>query len=825
MIERKLEAVLCAGFAREPLPEAAAAGALSGAADAAAGPTVEAMATGTQVPFIRTRPGARGTVYLDFDGETVTDPSWFNGDTIKADASGLSTAQIREIVARVAEDYAPFDFNFTTDPTDYEAAPVRRRMRVIVTPTTLANPYPYRVEGVAFTHSWSRAGGLAEQGNSSVGAFRSDIPAWAFTLSRETKTIAEVISHEVGHTLGLSHDGQTFDPQITGSTPVENFGGFSGVASGPVGWAPIMGKPYTKSLTQWSKGEYVRANNTEDDLAIIAREANGVGYISPSESETSSIPIVCVADSFSAAGTLRSDGAFHRFSFATSGGSFSFSAKPKTPVFSNVDLRLELCNRSGVVIAASNDLASTSAALAGTLSAGTYEIRLHAAGAAPPTAEGYTSGYPAYGSLGPFQIDGTISGFSQKPTVTEQIFRLSHGEFFSVPNVVRGATHVSFPEQSPPDWLQLNVQTGELSGIPTLTGNWVLPLVASNSLGSTAGSLQLWVESSTLSLQKFLGESFTAVSTPPRTPWSLDLQNRADGNPGWVLRSGLTPDASTSSLRFSVATPRFSKGAYVCAFWLKVSSEFQKDFLECRVNGRLAVDSETGKPLRVSGESAWVRCKVPLPAPVAWVELRYTKDPTLAEGGDCVSVYGFALEALPVVKVMSPPVRAGAGSEIALTAEVAGATGMRWTRDGIALQDGTSGARSLEGAATPSLLLRGADVLDAGLYRLEAFNASGKTRSMAVRVAVDGPPKLEHLPLGGVRLPAGQTLSIVPRAAGTAPLLCVWRRDGRVVQLGPHPVFQRTRATPALSGKYSLTVSNRSGTVTSAEFQITIESP
>ena len=45
---------------------------------------------------------------------------------------------------------------------------------------------------------------------------------------------------------------------------------YKGLGSGDVSWAPIMGNSYGKNVTQWSKGEYTGANNTEDDIALIA---------------------------------------------------------------------------------------------------------------------------------------------------------------------------------------------------------------------------------------------------------------------------------------------------------------------------------------------------------------------------------------------------------------------------------------------------------------------------------------------------------------------------------------------------------------------------
>ena len=86
---------------------------------------------------LHSRPGAPNVVYLDFTGHTVTGTAW-NGlagtDPLVArpfDLDGSPTtfgatelAAIAEIWARVAEDYAPFNIDVTTEePTSFDAAP------------------------------------------------------------------------------------------------------------------------------------------------------------------------------------------------------------------------------------------------------------------------------------------------------------------------------------------------------------------------------------------------------------------------------------------------------------------------------------------------------------------------------------------------------------------------------------------------------------------------------------------------------------------------------------------------------------------------------
>jgi hypothetical protein len=184
-------------------------------------------------PILSSRPGATAVLYLDFDGETVTDPSWDNGNTIVAQPSTLTSAQVTEVWNRVKEDYWPFNIDVTTDVTRYNNAPVGRRMRCIITPTN----WQLGGAGVAYLNSFAQAG---------KGQFSSTIPCWCFNT--DVVGVASTVSHELGHTLGLRHDGRT--------SPVEEY--YTGHGSGAVGWGPIMGSG-AQQLEQWSKGEYLNA--------------------------------------------------------------------------------------------------------------------------------------------------------------------------------------------------------------------------------------------------------------------------------------------------------------------------------------------------------------------------------------------------------------------------------------------------------------------------------------------------------------------------------------------------------------------------------------
>jgi hypothetical protein len=235
LVERRMSSLVCF-----PAPK------VSGALAVSDNVARQAVPAAQVIPSINTRPGARGVIYVDFDGESVTDPVWNGGRTINAAPSILTSDQIVQVLNNAAQDWAPFDVTLTTDASLYAATPAGLRMHAVVTPTDTAAPGS---GGVAYVDSWSGAGR----------GFRSDVVCWIFNQS--VKSVSEALSHEVGHTVGLSHDGQ-----INGS---EYYSGHGGGLTTPTSWAPIMGAGYSKSLVQWSKGEYVNANNKEDDLAII----------------------------------------------------------------------------------------------------------------------------------------------------------------------------------------------------------------------------------------------------------------------------------------------------------------------------------------------------------------------------------------------------------------------------------------------------------------------------------------------------------------------------------------------------------------------------
>lgn len=208
-----------------------------------------------QVPAMSSLSTASAVIFLDFDGHTVEATGWnYNGPIYCAPAA-LNNTQITAVFNRVSEDYRPFNVNVTTDSTRFLSAPLNRRMRVIITPTS----------------SWyGNAGGVAFVGSFTWG---DDTPCFVFStlLANNEKNVAEAATHEAGHTLGLYH-------QSTYNSNCAKTGEYNGgTGTGEISWAPIMGVGYSKNMTLWHNGPNpYGCNNIQDDISIIT-SGNGFG--------------------------------------------------------------------------------------------------------------------------------------------------------------------------------------------------------------------------------------------------------------------------------------------------------------------------------------------------------------------------------------------------------------------------------------------------------------------------------------------------------------------------------------------------------------------
>ncbi len=396
-----------------------------------------ALAADWDVPLadvfkLESKPGSSKTIYLDFDGDTMSSTAWWvkaygfprtvKGYSIDSNFSNFNNEERRSIAwiwAQVAEDYAPFDVNVTTKrPANLSdvlgrssTSDTKYGAHVVI--SSQANLSKKACSGGAcsgiafigtFTHfKGKKYGGVADK---SLG--RDYQPAWVFdeatTTGQSANYIADTASHEAGHNLGLLHSSGTTD-----------------YYTGHNNWAPIMGGTMGsggvyRPISQWSNGHYPGAKHIsgysssahKDQLAVIrshglkhrADEVGATvnvskkirtGYIAQTGDQDTVVIGYCPANTTITVGTA---------------------------TMANLDTRLELLNSAGTVISSSSGSNTGSIATGMTTStsfpsyarkpsntgttittpsAGVYYLRI--------SGEGSTANnYPAYGSLGKWTV-------------------------------------------------------------------------------------------------------------------------------------------------------------------------------------------------------------------------------------------------------------------------------------------------------------------------------------------------------------------------------------------------------------------------------------
>jgi len=337
--------------------------------------------TATSAPRLSSYPSASATIFIDFDGHTVSGSYWNGGATLQCLPAALNDDQITEIFHRVAEDYRPFEVNITTDSTVFLNAPYNRRVRIIVTPTS----------------SWvSGVGGISYIGSFTWG---DDTPAFVFTDRlgpNNVKYVAECITHESGHTLGLSHQS-LYDNNCN---LVDQYNLGSG--TGQIAWAPVMGNSYYRNMTGWNDGPTpYGCANTQDNLTIIT-SMNGFSYrlddyTAERNTSTTALPI----GSFDVSGIISTNDDQDAFSYnLTSTSSIHIEALPfsvgPNNAGANLDIKLSLY-KDNSLIRVYDPAETMSVIIDTTLNAGTYYFVVDGSG---------NQNTSKYGSLGSYRLQG-----------------------------------------------------------------------------------------------------------------------------------------------------------------------------------------------------------------------------------------------------------------------------------------------------------------------------------------------------------------------------------------------------------------------------------
>ena len=334
-------------------------------------------------------PDSERTIFLDFDGHRLADTLWNDQDGVAPathagwdpdrNGAGFTDRErglVQEIWSRIAEDYAPYDVNVTTaDPgeaalTRSSAGDHRFGMRVLFSDSTAL--FDAVTSGSTV--------GLAYIGTFDQVDRRDVAPALVFTsrMTADPALLADVASHEVGHTLGLPH-----------------VHGKSGVRPVTALYGPLMMPMVTGSaITQWALPDVTEI--PRGGLTLRGDEAGGTPGAATSVTESSTSGVISSA----------SDEDWYRLNGCAA---LTLAAFPATHG-PNLDLTLRLVDASDTTLASDAPTTTLSgglvrgqgARLSRTLDGSTHYAVVAGGG---DGVGGTTGAYDRTGSIGGYTLD------------------------------------------------------------------------------------------------------------------------------------------------------------------------------------------------------------------------------------------------------------------------------------------------------------------------------------------------------------------------------------------------------------------------------------
>ncbi len=333
----------------------------------------------SSLPLLDSNPNAAVQLYLDFNGHV--EPSWktyrnvtspvFSLDEDRTTFSDWELATIREIWSGVAEDYAPFNINVTTvDRGDFSNG---RGLRVVIG----GSPF-----------DWYRLSCAGTSSNNSFTSSEANV-AYVFPdyygVTRGVGRLADVVSHEAGHSFGLVHQSQ-YDAN-------GNF--VDCYRRGDRHTSPIMGAGGGQRSV-WAVGASTSATRLQDDIAVLGRASNGFGERPDDHGDlaTSASELTRSNGQWIGGGLITKGSDQDVFHFRTEGGTAVFAISNNL-LGANLIVRSELRDASGRTIASAIGTDTDPACLSANLPAGDYWI--------------VVSNNGEYGSLGAYSIRGTVT--------------------------------------------------------------------------------------------------------------------------------------------------------------------------------------------------------------------------------------------------------------------------------------------------------------------------------------------------------------------------------------------------------------------------------
>ena len=316
---------------------------------------------------------------------------------------------VQKIWQRVAEDFAPFDVDVTTEQPALER---------ISRASAEDQVYGMDVLFALLMESWNIPGSA---GFGMPGAFSANSPGadsmkpslvFYTTDVINARTLADSATREVGITLGLRTDVQGCNGEP-----------YAGQGDSEVnGWAPIMGELSERPLRQFDKGEYANpgicgegAVPPQDDFIVM--QGAGLSLRADEAGNTTGtaswLPVTSSAGRSAASfgGVIASADDTDVFYLDAGAGVLDITVEP-APLGPNADLELTLRNSAGNVVQVNKPIQNLGAAINVSVGApGRYFLEVKGGGEGDPLLTGYSN----YGSVGAYELAGSFATPSNAP--------------------------------------------------------------------------------------------------------------------------------------------------------------------------------------------------------------------------------------------------------------------------------------------------------------------------------------------------------------------------------------------------------------------------